>query len=199
MNSGLDVPNLRRRPRLVLPPLPMKEHTVQVGAERGREGNHISVRREASHCLSDIVMAQAFSYAVALRASLGVGSILGGTPAGMRRSYAQWNKRVHSFSVTARKLHAFADALHAPQKHERISPLLASSYTELPRAVIQVFGMNPLRDEDLLYARLLRDAGAQTRLNIRTHMERDILEGVRWLPVARFELCYILKSWTYAS
>ncbi|KAI0326104.1 hypothetical protein GY45DRAFT_1348526 [Cubamyces sp. BRFM 1775] len=100
--------------------------------------------------------------------------------------------------LTARKLRAFANALRAPPNDERISPLLASSHAGLPRAVIQVFGMDPLRDEGLLYAHLLRDAGVQTRLNvypgvphtftmvfpetdIAARVERDVRDGLRWL------------------
>ncbi|KAI0659767.1 alpha/beta hydrolase fold-domain-containing protein [Cubamyces menziesii] len=100
--------------------------------------------------------------------------------------------------LTARKLRAFADALRAPPNDERISPLLATSHEGLPRAFIQVFGMDPLRDEGLLYARLLRDAGVQTRLNIypgvphtfmmvfpetevAARVERDVRDGLRWL------------------
>ena len=60
----------------------------------------------------------------------------------------------------------YTDALRAPPNDERISPLLATSHEGLPRAFMQVFGMDPLRDEGLLYARLLRDAGVQTRLNM---------------------------------
>ncbi|KAH9888111.1 alpha/beta hydrolase fold-domain-containing protein [Cubamyces lactineus] len=100
--------------------------------------------------------------------------------------------------LTARKLRAFADALRAPPNDERISPLLAASHAGLPPAFIQVFGLDPLRDEGLLYARLLRDAGVQTRLNVypgvphtfmmvfpetevAARVERDVRDGLRWL------------------
>lgn len=68
----------------------------------------------------------------------------------------------------------------------------------LPRAYLQVAGMDPLRDEGLLYERLLRESGVETRLDLYAgfgHMfwmnfprmkasERrwkDTIDGFRWL------------------
>ncbi|KAF2201168.1 hypothetical protein GQ43DRAFT_440856 [Delitschia confertaspora ATCC 74209] len=70
--------------------------------------------------------------------------------------------------------------------------------TKLPRAYFQVCGMDPLRDEGILYERVLRESGVETRLDLYEgygHMfwtnypelERsrkfglDTVEGVRWL------------------
>lgn len=44
-----------------------------------------------------------------------------------------------------------------------MSPLLASSQAGLPPAFLQVMGNDPLRDEGLLYERLLREAGVKTK------------------------------------
>ncbi|KAI8974889.1 alpha/beta hydrolase fold-domain-containing protein [Trametes punicea] len=100
--------------------------------------------------------------------------------------------------LTARKVRAFARALRALPNDPRVSPLLATSHAGLPPAFVQVFGLDPLRDEGLLYARLLREAGVETRL--RTYpgaphtftmifpetraarsVDRDLREAIRWL------------------
>ena len=79
------------------------------------------------------------------------------------------------------------------------SPLLAKDLSGLPAAFFQLAGLDPLRDEGLLYERVLREEhGVQTRLEVYDgfgHMfwtnwpllerskefVRDTLEGVRWL------------------
>ncbi|KAI0370639.1 hypothetical protein BV20DRAFT_1121315, partial [Pilatotrama ljubarskyi] len=67
--------------------------------------------------------------------------------------------------LTASKVRAFASALRAPPNDLRVSPLLAPSHAALPPAYVQVFGLDPLRDEGLLYVRLLREAGVDVRLD----------------------------------
>lgn len=47
-----------------------------------------------------------------------------------------------------------------------VSPLLYPSHAGLPPAFIQVAGLDPLRDEGILYEKLLREAGVQTKLNM---------------------------------
>ena len=44
------------------------------------------------------------------------------------------------------------------------SPLLAPSHAGLAPAFIQVQGLDPLRDEGILYEKLLREAGVPTRI-----------------------------------
>ncbi|KAK7035484.1 hypothetical protein VNI00_011777 [Paramarasmius palmivorus] len=54
----------------------------------------------------------------------------------------------------------------APPTDTRVSPLLLSSHRGLPPAFIQVAGLDPLRDEGLLYEKLLKEAGVRTRLEV---------------------------------
>ncbi|KAI0136172.1 lipase esterase family protein [Xylariales sp. AK1849] len=48
----------------------------------------------------------------------------------------------------------------------RASPLLASSFSGLPPALIQVAGMDPLRDEGLAYAEVLKNSGVNVSVKI---------------------------------
>ncbi|KAF7341797.1 Esterase/lipase/thioesterase [Mycena sanguinolenta] len=59
----------------------------------------------------------------------------------------------------------FYDCLQGPPTHPDVSPLLAD-HTGLPPTYLQVCGLDPLRDEGLLYEGLLREQGIPTRLDI---------------------------------
>ncbi|KAI0367354.1 hypothetical protein BV20DRAFT_1123505 [Pilatotrama ljubarskyi] len=69
--------------------------------------------------------------------------------------------------LTTSKIRAFANALRAPPNDLRVSPLLAPSHAALPPPYVQVFGLDPLRDEGQLYSRLLREAGVDVQLHTR--------------------------------
>ncbi|OCH90751.1 hypothetical protein OBBRIDRAFT_792947 [Obba rivulosa] len=56
--------------------------------------------------------------------------------------------------------------LGADPKDPRCSPLLYPSHANLPPAYLQVCGMDPLRDEGLLYEKVLREAGVKTRIDV---------------------------------
>lgn len=47
-----------------------------------------------------------------------------------------------------------------------VSPLLYPSHANLPPAIIQVAGLDLLRDEGILYAKVLKEAGVKTRLHV---------------------------------
>ncbi|KAJ6522228.1 Alpha/Beta hydrolase protein [Mycena vulgaris] len=57
------------------------------------------------------------------------------------------------------------DCLKGEPSDPELSPLLAS-HESLPPAYIQVTGLDPLRDEGLLYERLLRESGVKTKLDV---------------------------------
>ncbi|KAJ7803887.1 alpha/beta hydrolase fold-domain-containing protein [Mycena olivaceomarginata] len=59
----------------------------------------------------------------------------------------------------------FYHCLKADPSNLEVSPLLLS-HGNLPPAYIQICGLDPLRDEALLYERLLREDGIKTKLDI---------------------------------
>ncbi|KAJ7800620.1 Alpha/Beta hydrolase protein [Mycena olivaceomarginata] len=94
-------------------------------------------------------------------------------------------------------LNFFLECLQVDASHPEISPLLLS-HEKLPPAYIQVAGLDPLRDEALLYTRLLRECGVLTNFDVYPgvphgfHLnfpqlaasikwETDIRAGIRWL------------------
>ena len=56
------------------------------------------------------------------------------------------------------------DTYGAPPTDLRASPLLASSHAGLPPAFIQVMELDPIRDDGIVYEKVLREAGVPTRL-----------------------------------
>ncbi|KAJ7915033.1 Alpha/Beta hydrolase protein [Mycena leptocephala] len=77
-------------------------------------------------------------------------------------SYEQ-NKDAPIVNKVAMKF--FYECLQGPPDHPDLSPLLAD-HSNLPPAYLQVCGMDPRRDEGLLYARLLSERDIATRVDI---------------------------------
>lgn len=64
----------------------------------------------------------------------------------------------------AERVRTAVELLQGPPDDPDVSPLLQPSFKGLPPALVQVCGMDPLRDDGLLYAEKLTKAGVRTRL-----------------------------------
>ncbi|KAJ3486745.1 hypothetical protein NLI96_g4022 [Meripilus lineatus] len=60
----------------------------------------------------------------------------------------------------------FLEWLGAPADHPHFSILLHSAHAKAPPAYIQVAGFDPLRDEGILYAKVLEEAGVKVQCDV---------------------------------
>ena len=56
--------------------------------------------------------------------------------------------------------------MQAPPNNAEYAPIYYPSQAGLPPAYLQICGWDPLRDEGLLYEKLMRDAGVKTKLDM---------------------------------
>ncbi|KAI0704743.1 Alpha/Beta hydrolase protein [Earliella scabrosa] len=111
------------------------------------------------------------------------------------RSFAE-NK--DALFLSAESTLFFFDTYGAPPTDLRVSPLLASSHAGLPPAFIQVMELDPIRDDGIVYEKVLREAGVPTRLvrnagvphgshysfphiSPAVKIDRDARDGLKWL------------------
>jgi len=85
--------------------------------------------------------------------------------------------------LDAHAIEAFTDA-YAPASGRQpfnvlVSPLLAKSHVGLPPAYFQIAGMDPLRDEGILYEKVLRESGVKTKI----HIYSGVPHGFMNLPI----------------
>ncbi|PNY29611.1 AB hydrolase superfamily protein [Tolypocladium capitatum] len=101
--------------------------------------------------------------------------------------------------LTRQSIDYFAGRYGAPPEDRRVSPLLFGSHAGIAdKAYFAICGLDPRRDEALLYERLLRDAGLETRSDVYPGLPhgfwttcpdlpasrewlRKLIEAVRWM------------------
>ncbi|THH18756.1 hypothetical protein EW146_g2297 [Bondarzewia mesenterica] len=93
---------------------------------------------------------------------------------------------------------SYCELTKAVPTDTNFSPLLATTHAGLPPLCMQVAGMDPLRDEDILYEQALRAAGVKTKLHVypgvphafqwifptlsvSRQFEKDFRDGIRWI------------------
>lgn len=101
-------------------------------------------------------------------------------------------------SLTRDEIVSLARDVEIPPAEKRFSVVLRDSFHGFPPLYVQVAGWDPLRDEALLYAKLLSEAGVETKvdtysgvphgfnfdypqLKASARYEADYENGLRWL------------------
>ncbi|KAF9269571.1 hypothetical protein L218DRAFT_993598 [Marasmius fiardii PR-910] len=68
--------------------------------------------------------------------------------------------------LTGEAMRKYWEWYGAPPADPRASPLLLPSHKGLPKAFLMVCGLDPLRDEGLLYGKVLKAAGVETKVEV---------------------------------
>ncbi|KAA1468763.1 alpha/beta-hydrolase [Dentipellis sp. KUC8613] len=77
-----------------------------------------------------------------------------------------FEENAENLTLPASAMRYFYEIYGADPKDEDVYTLLKPDHKGLPPAVIQICGQDPLRDEGILYDKVLREAGVKTKLNI---------------------------------
>ena len=75
--------------------------------------------------------------------------------------------KIRTFGYGKRKLTLRIDQVKVPDPNDpRFSVIIATNHKNLAPAFFQIAGLDPLRDEGLLYQQILKEAGVKTRLHL---------------------------------
>ncbi|KAA1468764.1 hypothetical protein DENSPDRAFT_834187 [Dentipellis sp. KUC8613] len=88
------------------------------------------------------------------------------TPEKYKQELLSFEQNGENPGLPARVARFFFGLHGADPKDENAFPLLKPDHTGLPPAVIQVCGCDIVRDDGILYARVLQEAGVNTKLNV---------------------------------
>ncbi|KAI0077151.1 hypothetical protein K474DRAFT_1662085 [Panus rudis PR-1116 ss-1] len=121
-----------------------------------------------------------------------------------RSELLSWEQNKDAPFLSMSNLRFSAKLLKAPPSHPYHSVLLAPSHTGLAPAFLQICGLDPLRDEGILYEKVLSKDGVRTRMcvysglphgghavfgdtAIAKRFESDFEDGLRWLLSGEME------------
>jgi len=90
-----------------------------------------------------------------------------------------------AFILTAADMKKFDELYKGPKTDWRVSPLLAESLADLPPAIIEVAGHDPLHDDGVRYAEALQAAGVAVELRDYPAMPHGFLNFPRFARDAR--------------
>ncbi|THH13373.1 hypothetical protein EW146_g6827 [Bondarzewia mesenterica] len=100
--------------------------------------------------------------------------------------------------LTRKDMEFYISLTKPPPTDPDFSPLLAASHANLPPLCMQVCGLDPLRDEGILYEKVLRESGVKTKLHVypgaphgfhlifpdtkvSAQFDRDFTDAIKWI------------------
>ncbi|UPL03680.1 hypothetical protein LCI18_014614 [Fusarium solani-melongenae] len=99
-------------------------------------------------------------------------------PAGL--DFSSYQENADAPILPSASVTQFLGYYNAPPEDTRMSPLLASDLSGLPRTYIQIAGADPLRDDGFAYAEKLQQAGVPVKVNVYPGLPH----GFMMLPLA---------------